>query len=82
MTKLVVELLPKSRPFCAALSASTPFSMQTKAMTLDPRRYTIAWIAPLEIEARAAIGMLDREHAGRFPMQRGIDYVFEAGKVC
>lgn len=51
-------------------------------MELDPNRYTIAWIAPLEIEARAAACMLDREHIGRFPMQRGDDYVYQAGEIC
>jgi hypothetical protein len=51
-------------------------------MALDPARYSIAWIAPLPIEARAAICLLDREHVGRFPMQRGDDYVFQAGEVC
>ncbi|KAJ5758510.1 hypothetical protein N7520_005666 [Penicillium odoratum] len=49
---------------------------------LDPRLYTIAWIAPLEIEAQAAICMLDRRHEGRFPLQRGDDYVFQAGDIC
>ncbi|CAI6090726.1 unnamed protein product [Clonostachys chloroleuca] len=51
-------------------------------MALDPARYSIAWIAPLPIEARAAMCLLDREHVGRFPMQRGDDYVFQAGEVC
>jgi len=38
---------------------------------LDPRLYTVVWIAPLEIEARAALHMFDRrampyhEHDGR-----------------
>ncbi|TQW01514.1 kinesin light chain [Cordyceps javanica] len=51
-------------------------------MELDPRLYTIAWIAPLEIEARAAICILDRAHVGRFPMQRGDDYIYKAGEIC
>ncbi|KAM3550089.1 hypothetical protein ARSEF4850_008515 [Beauveria asiatica] len=51
-------------------------------MELDPKLYTVAWIAPLEIEARAAACMLDRDHDGRFPMQRGDDYVYQAGEVC
>lgn len=46
---------------------------------LDPSNYAIAWIAPLEIEARAAILMLDEEHQDRFPVGRGDDYVFHAG---
>lgn len=49
---------------------------------LDPELYTVAWIAPLEIEARAALHLLDNQHRGRFPMGRGDDYVFQAGDVC
>ncbi|KAK3293566.1 nucleoside phosphorylase domain-containing protein [Chaetomium fimeti] len=49
---------------------------------LDPELYTVAWIAPLEIEARAALHMLDHKHRGRFPMGRGDDYVFQAGEMC
>ncbi|KNB16919.1 hypothetical protein FOXG_21831 [Fusarium oxysporum f. sp. lycopersici 4287] len=48
---------------------------------LDSALYTIAWIAPLEIEATAALHMLDNCHEGRFPMSRGDDYVFLAGDV-
>jgi hypothetical protein len=51
-------------------------------MELNPELYTIAWIAPLEIEAQAALHMLDKRHRGRFPMGRGDDYVFDAGEVC
>ncbi len=49
---------------------------------LNPELYTVAWLAPLEIEARAALHMLDNQHQGRFPMGRGDDYVFQAGDVC
>ena len=49
--------------------------------TLDPRDYRVAWIAPLEIEARAAICLLDERHRGRFPVNRGDDYVFQAGSM-
>ncbi|KAI2464766.1 purine and uridine phosphorylase [Annulohypoxylon bovei var. microspora] len=49
---------------------------------LRPEDYSIVWIAPLEIEAQAAIHMLDRRHAGRFPIGRGDDYVFQAGDMC
>jgi nucleoside phosphorylase len=49
---------------------------------LDPELYTVAWIAPLEIEAQAALHMLDKRHEGRFPMGRGDDYVFQAGDMC
>ncbi|KAM0345653.1 hypothetical protein ACHAPU_006307 [Fusarium lateritium] len=48
---------------------------------LDPALYTIAWIAPLEVEAQAALHMLDNRHNGRFPMSRGDDYVFLAGDI-
>ncbi|RTE83521.1 hypothetical protein BHE90_001898 [Fusarium euwallaceae] len=48
---------------------------------LDPAIYTIAWIAPLEIEAQAALHMLDQRHKGRFPVSRGDDYVFQAGDI-
>lgn len=50
--------------------------------TLDPDLYTIAWLAPLEIEAQAALHMLDNRHQGRFPLSRGDDYVFQAGDIC
>jgi nucleoside phosphorylase len=49
---------------------------------LDPELYTVAWLAPLEIEARAALHMLDTRHQGKFPMGRGDDYIFQAGDLC
>ncbi|KAH7011238.1 nucleoside phosphorylase domain-containing protein [Ilyonectria destructans] len=49
---------------------------------LDPELYTVAWLAPLEIEAQAALHLLDNRHEGRFPIGRGDDYVFQAGDVC
>ncbi|KAF2231522.1 hypothetical protein EV356DRAFT_490220 [Viridothelium virens] len=49
---------------------------------LDPMLYTVAWLAPLEIEAQAALHMLDSKHEGWFALGRGDDYVFEAGEVC
>ncbi|SCO54573.1 related to calcium-independent phospholipase A2 [Fusarium fujikuroi] len=48
---------------------------------LDPKDYKIAWIAPLEIEAKAAMYLLDERHRGRFPVSRGDDYVFQAGAM-
>lgn len=48
---------------------------------LDPNRYTIAWIAPLSIEKRAARHMLDKEHHGLFPDDNG-DYSYLAGEMC
>ncbi|KAH7032613.1 nucleoside phosphorylase domain-containing protein [Microdochium trichocladiopsis] len=50
-------------------------------MELDPADYTIAWIAPLEIETQAALHMLDNRHHGRFSVSRGDDYVFHAGDI-
>jgi len=50
--------------------------------TLDPNIYTVVWIAPLEIEAQAALHMLDNKHSGRFPLTRGDDYIFQAGDMC
>jgi nucleoside phosphorylase len=48
---------------------------------LDFDHYTIAWIAPLEIEAQAAWYMLDHEHPGNFSTNRGDDYVYMAGDI-
>ena len=50
--------------------------------SLNPELYTVAWIAPLEIEARAALYIFDEVHDGDFPIARGHDYVFNAGTVC
>ncbi|KAK6223382.1 hypothetical protein LQW54_000500 [Pestalotiopsis sp. IQ-011] len=52
------------------------------ASVLDPKEYTVAWIAPLEIEAQAAMHMLDARHQGKFPVSRGDDYVYRAGEIC
>ncbi|RKL05615.1 hypothetical protein BFJ70_g17087 [Fusarium oxysporum] len=48
---------------------------------LDPKDYKVAWIAPLEIEAKTALYLLDERHRGRFPVDRGDDYVFHAGAM-
>ncbi|KAL5601754.1 hypothetical protein FOBRF1_009287 [Fusarium oxysporum] len=48
---------------------------------LEATLYTIAWIAPLEIEAQAACHMLDNRHDGKFPISRGDDYVVLAGDI-
>jgi nucleoside phosphorylase len=49
---------------------------------LDPNLYTVAWIAPLEIEAQAARNMLDKRHDGQFHLDAEVDYVFEVGEIC
>ncbi|KAL2361644.1 hypothetical protein RJZ56_005472 [Blastomyces dermatitidis] len=48
---------------------------------LDRHLYTVAWIAPLEIEVQAALHMLDKVHSGGFPVGPGDDYVFHAGEI-
>lgn len=48
---------------------------------LDPSLYTVAWIAPLEIETLAAKHMLDVVHKGQFPDDGG-DYTYIAGEMC
>lgn len=48
---------------------------------LDFEHYTVAWIAPLEIEAQAAWYMLDHVHQGNFSMNRGDDYLYMAGDI-
>ncbi|KAH7184118.1 hypothetical protein DER44DRAFT_904760, partial [Fusarium oxysporum] len=52
-----------------------------QTVILDPENYKVAWIAPLEIEAKAALCLLDEWHRGRFPVSRGDDYVFQAGAM-
>ncbi|KAL3468788.1 hypothetical protein BJX99DRAFT_265822 [Aspergillus californicus] len=49
--------------------------------TLDPNLYTVAWIAPLEIEVQAARHILDKVHSGGFPVGPGDDYLFHAGEI-
>lgn len=52
------------------------------AQLLDPAVYTLVWIAPLEIEARAALALFDKIHDGHFAVTRGHDYVFHAGEIA
>ncbi|EXK83426.1 hypothetical protein FOQG_12288 [Fusarium oxysporum f. sp. raphani 54005] len=52
-----------------------------RTVILNPKDYKVAWIAPLEIEAKAALYLLDERHSGRFPVDRGDDYVFHAGAM-
>ncbi|KAL9572186.1 hypothetical protein ACKAV7_003674 [Fusarium commune] len=52
-----------------------------QTVILDPKDYKVAWVAPLEIEAKAALYLLDERHRGRFPVDRGDDYVFHAGAM-
>ncbi|PKY00032.1 purine and uridine phosphorylase [Aspergillus campestris IBT 28561] len=50
--------------------------------TLDPSLYSVIWFAPLEIEAQAAVAMLDHLHDGHFPLGPGDDHVFRAGDIA
>jgi nucleoside phosphorylase len=61
--------------------ATTKRSYADRTVILDPKNYVIAWIAPLEIEAKAAIHLLDERHRGRFAVSTGDDYVFQAGSM-
>jgi nucleoside phosphorylase len=57
--------------------------MKHGASQLNPSHYNVAWIAPLEIEAQAALHIMDERHTGgRFPVSRGDDYIFHAGEIC
>jgi nucleoside phosphorylase len=55
--------------------------MMESDLDLNFEHYTVAWIAPLEIEAQAAWYMLDHEHKGNFTTNRGDDYVYIAGDI-
>jgi len=48
---------------------------------LDVNEYTVGWITPLEIEARAALGMLDNKHDGQFKTVPGDDHLYYAGDL-
>jgi len=50
-------------------------------LDLDFEHYTVAWIAPLEIEAQAALYMLDHKHQGSFTTNQGDDYLYTAGDI-
>ncbi|KAK3939469.1 hypothetical protein QBC46DRAFT_409238 [Diplogelasinospora grovesii] len=52
-----------------------------KISVLHPEIYTVAWIASFEIEAQAALHIIDHRHYGRFPIGGGDDYVFNAGDI-
>ncbi|KAM3497874.1 hypothetical protein MY10362_008786 [Beauveria mimosiformis] len=49
---------------------------------LDPALYTLAWIAPVDIEARAALALFDKIHEGHFGVARGHDHVYHAGEIA
>ena len=51
------------------------------APVLDFNNYTVAWIAPLQIEAQAAIRMLDKIHDGNFRSDPGDDYKYIGGEI-
>jgi nucleoside phosphorylase len=45
------------------------------------KRYTVIWIAPLEIEAMAAKYMLDHVHDVKFTCKPGDDFIYTAGDI-
>ncbi|KAG8627668.1 hypothetical protein KVT40_005151 [Elsinoe batatas] len=51
------------------------------ARTLRFEDYTIAWIAVLQIEAQAAVRVLDVQHEGKFPVSSNDDYIFIGGNI-
>ncbi|KAM3553345.1 hypothetical protein MY1884_006734 [Beauveria asiatica] len=51
------------------------------AALLDPALYTLAWIAPVDIEARAALVLFNEIHEGHFRVARGHDHVYHAGEI-
>ncbi|KAK6199684.1 hypothetical protein LQW54_010002 [Pestalotiopsis sp. IQ-011] len=67
-------------PFQAIFEASLTWR-KGNMVRLNPLDYRIALIAVLEIEAQAALLMLDHTHEGEFPLHRGDDYVFHAGDI-
>ncbi|WQF89869.1 Putative tetratricopeptide-like helical domain superfamily, nucleoside phosphorylase superfamily [Colletotrichum destructivum] len=68
-------------PVCHKIGVGAHDTVDSMA-ELNRALYTVAWIAPLEIEAQAALHMLDERHHGRFTVARGDDYVFHAGTMC
>jgi hypothetical protein len=82
VTDILVNLMSSHLLISRAAYLSRFHHSRSIATILDPELYTVAWIAPLEIEAQAALHMLDNRHQGRFPLSRGGDYVFEAGGMC
>jgi hypothetical protein len=54
---------------------------QGRKSDLEKQRYTVVWIAPLEIEALAAKYMLDHVHDVKFTSGRGDDYIYTAGDI-
>ncbi|XWX00083.1 hypothetical protein V2A60_008100 [Cordyceps javanica] len=50
-------------------------------LELNPLDYTVAWIAPLQIELEAALAALDKVHHGEFPHRPGDEHIFEAGEI-
>ena len=51
-------------------------------MVLNPADYQVVWVAPLEIELQAALEMLDEQYDDNFPVRRGDNYVYFAGRMC
>jgi nucleoside phosphorylase len=79
---IVSRCLKRKKPGLDRREKDTSFSSSTaSSLSLNFEDYTIAWIAPLEIEALAAVYMLDHLHEGNFSADRGDDYVYTAGDI-
>ncbi|KXJ87632.1 nucleoside phosphorylase domain-containing protein [Microdochium bolleyi] len=61
--------------------AARQSSQHHSSRYLDPDIYHVVWVAPLEIEARAALAILDERHRGQFKATHGTDYIYKAGRV-
>lgn len=48
---------------------------------LNHNDYTVAWIAVLQIEAKAALGVLDKKHDGHFESVPGDDFIYTGGEI-
>ncbi|KAH7142492.1 hypothetical protein DER46DRAFT_619513 [Fusarium sp. MPI-SDFR-AT-0072] len=79
----MIHAIKKLRSYLTTfvLRRTAQMGYANQAVILDPRAYTVAWIAPLEIEAKAAMHLLDERHRGRFAIGRGDDYVYRAGAM-
>ncbi|KAF3911094.1 hypothetical protein AA313_de0205807 [Arthrobotrys entomopaga] len=51
-------------------------------LELNPEAYTVLWIAPLDIEVRAALLMFDSQHEGQFSSLNRGDHLYHAGSIC
>jgi hypothetical protein len=66
----------------AALSSWWFWRKRRASSGFQKKGYTIAWIAPLEMDALAARNMLDHvHHAVKFPASEGVDFIYTVGDI-